>query len=342
MSFFKYLKENYKLIILYAVLMIFIYTAIYIDSRSGIQTSNLLYIAMVSFFMFMMFLLIDYNEKYRYIKKLKQFETSEDKTPMLPVPKDYKDEIYSSIVEDLYNFYSNSLRDMESKFKENNEFMTAWVHEIKTPITTSKLLLDSFDGDDSSFMNSMSEEIDKIDDYVEKVLYYSRSDDFSKDYIISELNLNKIIKESVKKHSIIFIRKHINFINKVDENFFIDSDKKWIVFIINQFVSNSLKYTRVNGNIKFSVSENDNEKILILEDDGIGIKKEDINRIFTKSFTGSNGRNSNIKASGLGLYLSQKMAKKLGHYITLESEYGRGTTVCLHFPKWNDYYITKM
>ncbi len=112
------------------------------------------------------------------------------------------------------------------KFKENKEFMTAWVHEIKTPITTSKLLICSEkESLNVENLRSLEEEIDKIDDYVEKVLYYSRSDNFSKDYIISEINIAKLIKESVKKHSIMFIKKHIKLINEVPETFTVDSDK---------------------------------------------------------------------------------------------------------------------
>ena len=157
------------------------------------------------------------------------------------------------------------------------------------------------------------------------------------------MSINKLISESIKKHSIIFIKKHIKLINKVPETLVIDTDKKWLIFIIDQLLSNSLKYTSNGGSIIFKTSEATKEVLLIVEDTGIGIKSEDINKIFKKSFTGANGRNENLKASGMGLYLAQKIAKKLAHYITLESEYGIGTKVIIHFLKWNDYYdVTKM
>ncbi|MDD3224997.1 MAG: HAMP domain-containing sensor histidine kinase [Clostridium sp.] len=343
MSFFKYLKESYKFIIFYIALMLFIFMVSYLDRKNRMLSSDIVYIAVVSFFIFIVFLLWDYNEKYRYIKTIMQLKNSKDKTPILPPPKEYKDEVYAALIQDLYNSYTTDLRNIEDKFKENNEFMTAWVHEIKTPITTSKLIIDGLEVSNSELAASMEEEIDKIDNYVEKVLYYSRSDDFSKDYIVSEVSINKLIKDSVKKHSIIFIRKHIKFINKVDEKNFVDTDKKWLEFILDQIVSNALKYTESNGTIKFSTTEDDNEKILTIEDNGVGIKSEDAQRVFVKSFTGNNGRNVNMKSTGMGLYLSQKLAKKLGHYITLKSEYGQGTSVYIHFPKWNDYYnVTKM
>jgi signal transduction histidine kinase len=294
--------------------------------------------------MFIVFLVLDYTFKNRHIKKLLAMKASEDKTPVLPKSQDFKDEVYSVFLQDLYNAYTCSLRNMEDNFKENNEFMVAWVHEIKTPITTSKLLIESSDSEniEGSTILSIKEELDKIDEYVEKVLYYSRSESFSKDYLISEVSVNNLVKESIKKHSIIFIRRHIKFVNNIEEKFLIDTDKKWLAFIIDQLVSNSLKYTGHNGSIKLSSYEDPKEKVLKVEDTGTGIKKEDMERLFGKAFTGSNGREVDGKATGLGLYLSQKLAKKLGHYITVESEYGKGTCVCIHFPKWEDYHITKM
>jgi len=289
--------------------------------------------------MLIIYISIDYYAKYQHIKKLLFVKDSEDKTPILPSPIDYKDEIYSQIIQMLYEDFLKVTRGMETDFKENAEFMTAWVHEIKTPITTSKLLIES--GDASS--SSLKEELEKIADYVEKVLYYSRSNNFSEDYILSEVSINKLIKESIKKHSIIFIKKHIKLVNKVPETLIIDSDKKWLLFIIDQLLSNSLKYTSNGGSIIFRHIEVDKQVLLVVEDTGVGIKSEDIKRLFQKSFTGFNGRQENLKASGMGLYLSQKVAKKLGHYITLESQYGKGTKVIIHFLKWNNYYdVTKM
>jgi len=342
MSFFKYLKENYKLLIFYFILMIFISMAIYLDRENRVPDSNLLYIILVSLFMFAVYLVVDYITKNLQIKSIMKFDASEDKTPVLPAPLDYKEEIFANIINDLYKDYTMSLKNMENQFKENNEFMTAWVHEIKTPITTSKLLIESEEMEGSPFIVSIKEEMDKIEDYVEKVLYYSRSDNFSRDYIISEVSISNIVKESIKKHSLIFIRKHIELVNSIEENLYINTDKKWLLFIIDQLVSNALKYTENMDIIKFSADENYEEVLLIVEDSGSGIKKEDMERLFTKAFTGYNGRNINMKATGLGLYLSQKIAKKLGHYLTLESEYGKGTSVCLHFPKWENQHITKM
>jgi len=339
MSFIKYLKENLRLLVFYSLLMTFILLIICFDRQNRVLASNVFYIIFVSFFMLIIYISIDYFIKVKHIKKLLLVKDSEDKTPILPNALDYKDEIYASIIQALYEDFLSVTNGMETDFKENGEFMTAWVHEIKTPITTSKLLLESGEANTAS----LKEELEKIEDYVEKVLYYSRSNDFSEDYIVSEVCINKIIKESIKKHSIIFIKKHIKVMNKVPESISVDTDKKWLLFIIDQLISNSLKYTNEGGSIMFRYIEAEKEVLLVIEDTGIGIKSEDINRIFQKSFTGFNGRNESLKATGMGLYLSRKIAKKLGHYITLESEYGKGTKAIIHFLKWNDYYeVTKM
>ncbi|WP_234118525.1 sensor histidine kinase [Clostridium hydrogenum] len=319
--------------------MSFVVMSIYLDRKNRVLNSNIEYIIFVSLFMFCIFLILDYLIKNRHIKKLLKAQCSEDKTPILPKAVEYKDELYTNIINDIYKSSVEAIRNVEAEFMENKEFMEAWVHEVKTPITTMRLLLDSNEED----IDSYKEEVEKIDEYVEKVLYYSRSDNFSKDYIISEVSLETVVKESIKKQAIVFIKKHIILKQEVDESFKIDSDKKWLLFIIDQVLSNALKYTDKGGCIGFRTAENDKERLLIIEDDGVGIKSEDLNRIFTKTFTGANGRNENLKATGLGLYLSQKLSKKLGHSITIESEFSKGTRVYVHFPKWCDYYnITQM
>lgn len=339
MTFIKYLKDNFRFIMLYIVLLAFVSAFVYIDEKNRMMVSNILYLIFVSIFLMVIFIAYDYNVRKRYLEKLSMCNNDKDKTPILPEPSECKDEVYAAIIDDVYRNCSEKLSVLEKEFDDNKEFVAAWVHEIKTPIATSKLLLESGDLN----LKSFKEEIDKIDDYVEKVLYYSRCDDFSKDYIISEVNVSKLVKESIKLHSGIFIKNHIRLNLEVDDDFCVDTDKKWLLFIVNQIISNSLKYTSKEGTISLKALEAQDEKILLIEDNGIGIKEEDLSRIFAKSFTGYNGRREASKSTGLGLYLSYKLAKKLGHNITVESEYNKGTKLYIHFPKWCDYYdVTKM
>lgn len=337
--FIRYLKDNFRFILLYVFLGVFVSTFTYLDEKNRMLSSNIKYMIFVMTFLLVIFIFIDYNIKKKYIKKLILDFKSEDKTPILPKPMEYKDEVYGEVIENLYEAYNEKLKILEKEFEDNNEFVATWIHEIKTPIATSKLLLESGEFN----VQSYEEEIEKIEDYIEKILYYSRSDNFSKDYIISEVNINKVINESIKGNSKIFIKKHIKLNLDVKKDLCVDTDKKWLLFIINQIISNSLKYTNSEGTILVKAWEDQSEKLLLIEDNGIGIKKEDLGRIFAKSFTGYNGRRENSKSTGLGLYLSYKLARKLGHNITVESEYNEGTKIYIHFPKWCDYYdVTKM
>ena len=184
--------------------------------------------------------------------------------------------------------------------------------------------------------DKFEDELNKIDNYVEQALYYSRIDSFSKDYFITEVSLNQVLIESVKKYSKLFINKHISF-TMWNEQQFVYSDSKWLGFVIDQIVANALKYTNEGGSISFSYKENSKEKQLQIQDTGMGIKPEDISRVFEKGFTGSIGRNHS-KSTGMGLYLAKKIAFKLGHNISIESEEEKYTNATIYFPKITNYY----
>ncbi len=158
----------------------------------------------------------------------------------------------------------------------------------------------------------------------------------TKDYRIDTIKIETVVKESIKNEASWFINKDINLqLERLDME--VESDYKWLLFIIKQILDNSEKYTEKSDTIKIYVEIAEKEKLLHIEDNGIGIKQEDLERVFEKSFTGYNGRVKH-HSTGMGLYLSQKLAKKLGQYITIASEYNKGTKVSIHFPKWNDYY----
>jgi signal transduction histidine kinase len=187
---------------------------------------------------------------------------------------------------------------------------------------------------------SLGEEINKIEAQVEQVLYNARADEFAKDYLIGEVSLDEIVKGVVKKHAKTFINKKIS-VDIQNTDFEVITDRKWVFYIVDQIIANSLKYTEVGGKINISGIMLQKEKQLIIEDNGIGIRQEDIARIFEKGFTGQTGR-QDYKATGMGLYLARRLARKLGHDITAESEYGRYTKVKIHFPKLIDYFnVTK-
>ncbi|PFR46130.1 histidine kinase, partial [Bacillus thuringiensis] len=174
-------------------------------------------------------------------------------------------------------------------------------------------------------------QMDRIEGFVEQVLYYSRSNNVNKDYIIKPINLDDVVRTVIKRNYRDFIHKRIKLDIK-DINETVYSDRKWVEFIINQILGNSIKYSNNKEQmIRIYSIKKTNSVILNIEDNGVGIVTQDINRVFEKGFTGENGRRFS-KSTGMGLYLCEKLCSKLGMKISIESEVNKGTRVTLIFP----------
>lgn len=335
----EYLIDKKHLILFYFVLMFFISAVIFLDVSVKVSLDNIFYINGVSLIFFITYLVINYLKSKKYYSDINYIinNQQEDILSSIPIPKTNEQRIYYELIKKIYDEQNVKINKLYEEKKDNLEFITSWVHEVKTPISVSRLVIQSSDSKNiDEVLSSIEDEIDKIDNYVEQALYYSRIDSFSEDYFINELNLQKLMKELVKKHAKTFISKRIGIeLGELDEN--ISSDKKWLLFIIDQVMSNSLKYTKEGGKINISLEKDVKEKRLIIKDNGIGIKSEDIERVFDKGFTGFNGREY-TKSTGMGLYLAKKLARKLGHDISIESVYGEYTKVTIHFPKIGTYF----
>ena len=181
---------------------------------------------------------------------------------------------------------------------------------------------------------SIDEELDKVEDYIEQALFYARSNTVEKDYYIKKSLLKDMVNESIKKNKNILIQEKVTM-NLHDLELSVNTDSKWIVFILNQLIQNSVKYRKEEGRseIEMYAKSGKENVILYVRDNGIGIKKGEITRVFEKGFTGTNGRLSNKKSTGLGLYLCKKLCDKLGISIELNSTQGEGTQIRLVFPK---------
>jgi hypothetical protein len=216
-------------------------------------------------------------------------------------------------------------KDMESEYRE---YIETWVHEIKTPIASARLIIDN---NQDEVTKNINYEIKKIEEYIEQVLYYSRSNNVSKDYIIKEISLTTLVRNAIKRNSRDFISRKISIDMEAVEGT-VYGDAKWLEFILNQVIGNSIKYIREKGGkIKVYAVKNENNIALTVEDNGIGIIDNDINRVFEKGFTGENGRKFG-RSTGIGLYLCKKLSDQLGLGLNLTSKIGEGTKVSIIFP----------
>lgn len=241
--------------------------------------------------------------------------------------------VEGQILYDTLKICNKDMNDEIAKHKkasnEYREYIEMWVHEVKTPIASSKLI---FENNPSDVTKSLEEEMNKIDGYVEQALYYAKSNSVEKDYIIKETSLKELINSTIRKNSKNFIRNRIR-IEIFQEDFKVYTDIKWSQFIIEQIINNSVKYMdKTTKILKIQAINNTNNLSLIIEDNGIGIGEKDLVRIFEKGFTGENGRKFS-KSTGMGLYLSKKLCHRLGMGIDIVSEIGKGTKVTLIFPK---------
>lgn len=212
--------------------------------------------------------------------------------------------------------------------KELSDFYTLWVHQIKTPIAALQVLLQT----DADNVYGMKGELFKIERYVDVVLNYLRMEDMNSDLLLKHYSLDSICKQAVKKYTPLFIQSKLS-LKLEDLEHMVLTDEKWTVFVLEQILSNALKYTR-KGGIRIYGEDSEEKGVaitrLIVEDTGIGICAEDLPRIYDRAFTGYNGRNDK-KASGLGLYLCKMILQKLGHEISIQSQPGQGTTVTVTF-----------
>ncbi|MDF2631616.1 MAG: integral rane sensor signal transduction histidine kinase [Caproiciproducens sp.] len=229
---------------------------------------------------------------------------------------------------------NKSMNDEIAKYRlasqEYREYIETWVHEVKTPISSSKLIIEN---DKNKTTLNLNEELSKIESYVDQALFYSRSNNVEKDYVIKQTTLKELVNSVLKKNSTLFIEGRISVeTSALDKTVF--TDVKWTDFILGQILMNSIKYRSMEPKIQIYGLKNENSVTLMIADNGIGIPKMDLSRVFEKGFTGTNGRTS-AKSTGIGLYLCKKLCAKLNLGISIASTVNSGTVVSIIFPKSN-------
>ena len=319
-----YIKQSIKVLLLFIV---FALVFCIVFSLYNLEIEAIYYSVMLCSFIGLIYICINFINYYKkHIQLYKLQNEISISSENLPSPKTLMEEDYTNLILNLNKEYKTYISKSDIAKSDMIDYYTMWVHQIKTPISAMKLLIQTSESEISS---DLSSELFKIEQYVEMVLSYIRLGSNENDFVIKEYDLDNIIRQAVRKYAPLFIRKKIS-LDFQPTNYKVLTDEKWLVFVIEQLLSNAIKYTN-KGKISIYPLE---DKKLVIEDTGIGISKEDIPRIFDKGFTGYNGR-TDKKATGLGLYLCKNILDKLSHKISIESEVGVKTNVILDLSMLN-------
>lgn len=335
MKLSKYLKTNFSIILLF-IIIIAIINLMLISFKSDKQA--IIGINAITIIGFILYIVYDFSRRKKFYDKfLNDLDLLDKKyliTEMINKPNFYDGEILYDALYEIDKSMAEKIKEYSLNIQDFKEYIEMWIHEVKLPLASINLMIHNHK---ELSDKKIIEQLKRIDDDVEQVLYYVRSENAEKDYLIKETELNKVIGNVAMKNKDILLENKIDFIVDVGDKKVL-TDSKWLEFIVNQIVSNSIKYIRsdVEHFIKITAEENNKNTILKIYDNGIGIEKSDISKVFNKTFTGNNGRKIET-STGMGLYITKQLCKKLGHKITIESKENEFTEISLIFNK-NDFY----
>ena len=320
---FAYLKYRAVLLFAYAAASALTLAIAYLAAQDMVYAR---YTVLLYTFFLSLFLVVDgvrYSRKRQALKALSSslLYAADD----LPAPSNALEAEYARLFFELSQSHAALKRQVESAHENSLEYYTLWVHQIKTPIAALSLVMSQMDDERSGVIR---QELFKIERYADMALRYVKLSDISSDLLIEPCELYDTVRESVKKFGILFVYQKLS-VEIEPFSWQITTDRRWLAFILEQLLSNALKYTP-EGGIRIYRAQN----ALVLEDSGIGIRAEDLPRIFSKGYTGYNGR-ADGRASGIGLYLAKKAADALHITLAIESTLAQGTKVFLRFPNPN-------
>lgn len=322
-----FLKERAREILLYIItlaLLKFVFFLYNLPS-DALNYGFLLVLVLAGILFF-----IDFCEFYKRHKELVLVEKNmQDALLDLPEPDTLIENDYQDLLDKLEEI-RRKLKSEELIFRqEMQDYYGMWVHQIKTPISAMRMLLQTMEEEypEEKKLRELKAELFRIEQYVEMVLTYLRMEDMASDLKLESYSLDELIRASIRKYSQMFILKKIRLEYKT-LNQMVITDKKWFCFVIEQILSNALKYTEKGGTIQIFTKQESGQLWLVIEDNGIGIWEEDLPRVFERGFTGYNGR-ADKKSTGIGLYLCKRIMVRLRHQIRIESKVGVGTQVFL-------------
>lgn len=333
----KFLKDKiiYIILLILTIISIEIFLIPY-----DVQLYIKIYVPVAICLAFFIGFFIEYYSKEQYYNTIKtRMEDLQEQyliTELLPKTNYVETKMMEDIIKDMGKSMLENVNMYKYLQEDYKDFIELWIHEIKIPISTSKMIIEN---NKNEVTENINEEIDKIENYTEQALFYARSNTVEKDYIIRKIELKDIVNASILKNKTQLIQNKIS-INTKELDRIVYTDSKWCIFIISQLLQNAIKYSKSeNKQIEIYSEEKRENTVLHIKDNGIGINKKELTRVFEKGFTGENGRITGKKSTGIGLYLCQKLCKKLCIGIEIKSEKKLGTEVQLFFPKGSFFNI---
>ena len=331
MNFRSYLKDK----LWYIYLFIFSYAfIIFLFLAFKLKQELIISVSVIIFIFFILSILIDFFKKKSFYNELLVNIKNLDKAYLvletLEKPNFYEGKLLYEALYEINKSMSENVKNLKLQVDDFKEYVEMWIHEVKIPISSLVLMQHNHKNE---FSKEQISQIKRIENYVEQILYYVRQETAEKDYLINEVSLKKIINKVLLKNKDDILENNINLI--VDTSAFnVSTDSKWLEFIINQIINNSIKYKKdiKDSYIKISMMNYKDKLDLIIEDNGIGISDSDIPLVFKKSFTGQNGRIKS-KSTGMGLFIAKSLCDKLGHKIKIESKENEYTRVIITFCK---------
>lgn len=323
-----FLKERQGLIISYTASIGFFIASLLLQH---VEFNKITYPIILSVFIFMVYMGSSFYKSYKRYKELMEIRlTMDENEPKFPEAESIVEWEYQKSISKYGQIKSSHYEKLVNQIEEHKSHVTMWAHQIKTPITALNLIADRVPDAERKELKS---QLFEVENYVDTMMQFVRMDSLNSDLVIKKTSLDSIINESVVYFSRIFIGRHIS-LKKGEINAIVTTDDKWTVFVVKQILSNALKYSEDGSQIKIYKEEDEKNIYLIIQDFGVGIDKGDIPRLFELGFTGYNGHRDK-KATGIGLYLSSQILRRLGHTIRIESELGKGTKVIIGFSKFN-------
>lgn len=341
MTLWNFLKDRIMLLLLHLICMLGSFFYLYL---CGMQKNQMILFYAFWSVILILYLCMCWHNRKQYFQEIFKMLEKLDKpyliSEIMPSTWHLEDRLYQKLLKQTNKSIIDEVHHLETERTEYKEFIENWIHEAKLPLTAMNLMCDNRKGKnfwEPADTHKLKSLLNELENDVDKALYYARSDTVYQDYMLKEIALKDVVISVLRRSQSYLIQNHVGIDTQIeDERVYCDG--KWLEFILNQIIMNAVKYKNENGcRITIRAEKENRKTILSLEDNGIGIKPEELGRIFEKGFTGSNGRH-NRESTGIGLYLCKKLSRKLGITLEAESEEGLYTRILILFPDGSSHF----